>query len=756
MSFGFLSSAEPRSEWRLDGALINVLTGLGTSKDRNEAIGVKRSRDLSESAVDALYEQSWLIRKIVEKLPQQGTRSGWDLSLGDETSTSMKAKLDDLVGWSEKRHLRQALAAAATYSRLYGGGALVVIADDRTPIDQPLNLRRLRTIHGFYPIDRWRLSPASGWSGIGEPDRYWFWTQHDRDLDKLTEEAKAKPVTTAGLGMTEATQVEIHSSRVIRIEGLLCSWRSQQERQCWGVSVVDLCWDVFKRWETGQQSAADILHDFDLVVHKLPGLAGMLANGGKEKLSQRLKANALARSTIGAYILSDGEELTNFNRSAAGIADILANLKSEITGASGMPHTLLWGESPSGLGADGRSEQAAFGNEVADWQAEHLKEPLQRVYELAMACAEGPWKGQKPPDDWEITFRPTYTPTEDEQAELRSKVSTADVQYIQAGVLQPNEVALARFGKTRFSLDTTLLNREADGSIPQPKQPEAVEFGGTLGGDPAVTPGEAPATGGDAGLEGAAPPQTPPRTEDEQAELRSKVSTADVQYIQAGVLQPNEVALARFGKTRFSLDTTLLNREADGSIPQPKQPEAVEFGGTLGGDPAVTPGEAPATGGDAGLEGAAPPQTPPRNDAADEPCCDACEERAQALAEQITEHRGRRKRRRDEEPRNDAAGQIHQVFGVSIRMDGPGIGRLMGPYGQTLPYPVAVGPDMSGAWEVFEPSTGAYLLAMGHQHQRGIRDAIGGDATIRRIDAIDLVAMGALCDAYLAGDGAEQ
>ena len=659
MSIGFLSSAESRSEWRLDGALINVLTGLGTSKDRNETIGVKRSRVLSESAVDALYEQSWLIRRIVEKLPQQGTRSGWDLSLGDETSTSMKARLDDLVGWSEKLHLRQALGAAARYSRLYGGGALVVIADDRTPIDQPLNLRRLRTIHGFYPIDRWRLSPASGWSGIGEPDRYWFWTQHDRTLDKLTEEAQAKPVTTAGLGMTEATQVEIHSSRVIRIEGLPCSWRSQQERQWWGVSVVDLVWDVFKRWETGQQSAADILHDFDLVVHKLPGLANMLASGGEEKLRQRLQANALARSTLGVYLLDGGngtgEELTNFTRSAAGIADIMSNLKSEITGASGLPHTLLWGESPSGLGADGRSEQAAFGNEVADWQAQHLKEPLQRVYELAMACAEGPWKGQKPPDDWEITFRPTYTPTEDEEADKRQKVATSDVQYIQAGVLQPNEVALARFGKPRFSMDTTLLNREKDGSIRQSEQPEAVEFGGTLEGEPAATPGEAPATGGDAGL-----------------------------------------------------------------------------------------------------EDAAPPQTPPRNDAADEPCCDACEERAQALAEQITEHRGRRKRRRDEEPRSDAAGQIHQIFGVSIRMDGPGIGRLMGPYGQTLPYPVAVGPDLSGAWEVFEPTTGAYLLAMGHQHQRGIRDAIGAEPIIRRIDAIDLVAMGALCDAYLAGDGAEQ
>lgn len=651
MSIGFLQPSDPGSQWRLDGALINVLTGLGTARDRNEAIGVKRSRILSEAAVDALYEQSWLIRRIVEKLPQQGTRSGWDLSVGDETSSRTKSQLDDLVGWSEKLHLRQAIAAGATYSRLYGGGAMVVIADDRTPIDRPLNLKRLRTIHGLYPIDRWRLYPASGWSGIGEPESYWFWTQNDRDLQKLNEQAGAKQVTTAGVGITDATQVEIHSSRVIRIEGLPCSWRSQQERQWWGVSVVDLVWDVFKRWETGQQSAADILHDFDLVVHKLPGLTKMLSAGGEDQLRQRLQANSLARSTVGAYLLSENEELTSFTRSAAGIADILTSLKSEITGASGMPHTLLWGESPSGLGADGRSEQAAFGNEVADWQAQHLKEPLQRFYELAMACSEGPWKGKEPPQDWEITFRPTYTPTDDEQAELRHKVAAADAQYIQTGVLQPNEVALSRFGKPRFSLDTTLLNREEDGSIPQPEQPEEVAFGGTLGAEP-----------------GAAAPGVPPPA-----------------------------------------------------------------------DPA--------------MEGPAPAPSPPRADADDEPCCDECEARAKELAEKITTNRARRRRRRDEEPRNDSAGQVVELLGVAVRMDGPGVGRLMAPYGQTLPYPVAVGPDLSGAWEVFEPSTGAYLLALGHQHQRGIRDAIGADATIRRIDGVDLVAMGALCDAYLEGDG---
>jgi hypothetical protein len=181
----------------------------------------------------------------------------------------------------------------------------------------------------------------------------------------------------------------------------------------------------------------------------------------------------------------------------------------------------------------------------------------------------------------------------------------------------------------------------------------------------------------------------------------------------------------------------------------------VDFGGSLKDEPAAGGSDAAAADQSAASEpsfsGAEPAPTPPRNDAEEEPCCSDCEARAQELAQQITEHRGRRKRRRDDVPRNDAAGQVHQILGVTVRMDGPGIGRLQGPYGQTLPYPVAVGPDLSGMWEVFEPSSGAYLLALGHQHQRGLRDAIGA-ATIRRIDGIDLVAMGAVCDSYLAGE----
>jgi len=635
LAIGFLQDQAPDSN-RMDGPLLNVLTGMGTSNDRSQATGIQGGRALGEAEINALYEQSWLLRRVVEKIPMQGTRSGWDLGLGDETTTTERSKLDDLVSWTEELKLPQAVTTAATYARLYGGGALVVLADDRTPIDKPLNLKRLRSIKGFYPIDRWRLYPSAGWTGIGSPESYWFETQQDRDLTK----ASGDP------GLADALQVDIHASRIIRFEGLPCSWRTMQSRQWWGLSVVDLCWDVFKRFETGQQSAADILHDFDLVVHTLPNLQRILDAGGEQKLRERLRVNSMARSVYGAYVLGEGETLANLSRSAAGIADILEGLKGEITGASGLPHTILWGESPSGMGADGRSEQAAFGNDVADWQDRDLRPPLRRAFELAMACSDGPWKGKDPPESWAVEFRPNYTPTEDEQADLRGKVANADVQYIQAGVLSTNEVALARFGKPRFSLTTTLIDREEDGSLKQPEPPA-----------------------GAAGDE-----------------------------------------------------------------------SEIEFGGSLA-EQEADPGGAPPD----------PEEEPPssRGDQADA-CCDDCEARSQELALSITANRRRRKQRKDAPaiPRADAAGDVIERCGVNIRIDSQGLGRILAPYGQELPHPVAVGPDISGAWEVFEPSTGAYLLAIGHQHVRGIRDSIGPGPTIRQIDGTDLVALGARCDAY--------
>lgn len=602
----------------MDGILTNVLTGMGDpSRDQSTATFIPTQPLLREEQLDELYTGSWLMRKIVNIFPGQGTRSGWDISMGKTTEKKEKeSKL--LIAAGEEIKARARFGRAATLARLHGGAALVLLLDDRTPLEEPVNLKRVRKVRGLYPIDRWRLWPAPGWSGVGEPQSYYFNTLLDRDLEKAGAEK----------AVTESTMVTLHASRVLRFEGLQSTWRQQQRTEWWGLSALQPIWDCFKRYETGQSSAAAILHDFDIYVHKLKGLTRVIESGNQEQLMGRLRANRLARSVYGALVIDEGEEISNLSRSAAGIADILDSLKSEITGASEIPHTKLWGESPSGLGADGRSEEASFANDVALWQHDHLTENLKSFYRLLMAST-----GREEPEEWDIEFRPTYTPTEEEQAELRSKVAQADGQWVQMGALRPNEVALGRFGQPKFSQNTTLIDREEDGSIPQEEQ-GPIEFSG-FGDDPNAEPGAA--QGGDAGG------------------------------------NPNEVM----------------------------------------------------------IPGTQPPAQRPRRDSS---VVDASLALARSLSIKLR-------------PLLGIDIGVTASNGISMRIDSGGLAYLQGPYGSELPHPVVIGGQGPGLFEVFDASTGAYVLVLGAGDRAAIRK-VAPTARVRALDSIDLVAMGVLCDAY--------
>lgn len=711
---GVASGLEAVVEQRQDGVLINAFTGMGTSRDRTTATQVAHTQFLSEPELDELYMNSWLMRRIVNLIPSEATRTGWDIGLG---SDSKKARRDSdaLVAAGERLRLRRHVRQALQYARLHGGAAAIVLVDDgSTDPEKPINLKRLRRIKDLHVLDRWRIWPAPGWSGVGMPELYEFNTNRDADL--------------ARSGLPGQQTVKIHASRVLRFEGEEVPWRWKSHFNWWGLSSLQPIWDVFRRYETGQASAASLLHDFDQWVHKIPGLGGMIAAGNQEAITNRLEASQMARSIYRALVLDANEDAQIVTRSAAGVADIIDRLRDEITGASQIPHTKLWGESPSGLGADGRSEDRNFAQDVGEYQEDHLQEPLRQFYELLMACSEGPFTGE-PPDDWRVAFRPTFVMTDDEAADLRQKVAASDTQYIQAQVLKPNEVALARFGRPEFSLDTTLIDREADGSIKQEEQdPAQIEFGGDFGQgqpaepgtEPATEPGE-PGTAPAAGLDGAAPEPNV------QEQLRNTADAAD---------QPCCESCGRGDPCEDDCDGSTCEKEDEQPDDPSKHRHPDKVGqvmhrwkhGTLHsgtGKKGEHRGPVPYSKGNA--------------------------KQAIAIALSIAgKDKPRRRQGRGRTVRQDAwqlPARI-RVAGVTVDVAADGIGPLIGPYGSPTPHQAIVGPDGSGLWEVMDAATGEWFAVVGVADGQALQAAAGPDATIRRLDSVDLIALGVRCDAY--------
>ena len=694
-------------EERQDGVLVNALTGMGTTRDRTTATIIGTPEFLNQADLDSLYLNSWLCRKVVNLWASEATRMGWDIALGDDSKKARKQS-DALVAAGERLRLRKHVRRAVQLARHQGGAVLILMVDDGVQdFAEPINWRRLKRINGLYALDRWRIWPAPGWSGIGQPESYEFNTNRDNDL--------------AVLGLEGAKTVKIHGSRVLRFEGEEVPWRWRSHFNWWGVSVLQPIWEVFKRYETGQTSAAALLHDFDQFVHKIPGLGQMISSGNQEAITRRLEVNQMARGVYRALVLDANEDAQFITRSAAGIADVLDRLTQEVTGASGMPHTKLWGESPSGLGATGRSEDRGFAQDVAEYQEDYLQDPLRQFYETLMKCSEGPYSGD-PPEDWRVQFRPTFVMTDEETAALRQQVAAADVQYIQAGVLKANEVALARFGRPEFSLDTTLIDREPDGSIKEEEQDMSqVQFGGDFGQQQE----QGPPGGEGAGLDGAAtggpgdnaggppPGQDRPTTDSEEACCAS---------------------CARGEECEEDCDGGSCEKEDEDPDDPAKHKHPDKVGQVM----------------HRWKHGTLHSGTGRKGEHRGEVGYPDGRKQAIAIALSIAgKSKPRRRAGRRRTVREDAweLPARLKVAGVIVDVGPDGTGPLIGPYGTPTPHQAVVGPDPTGLWEVMD-STGDWFAVVGVADQQALQAAAGPDATVRRLDSIDLVAMGVRCDAY--------
>lgn len=423
--------------------LQNPYTGMGTARDKTTYTSVATQRYLQEQELNDLYN-IWLPRKVVDLIADEVTREGWQVVFGGKD-----AKAEEVPG------VEQALDDLETYyifneaiktARHFGGCGVVLYINDGRGSDEPVDESNIQEITGMGVVDRWRLLPSANDYARGtasNPEFYVIYSEYGRE------------------------QVTIHHSRVLRFEGLRVPYRERQRNQGWGLSVLQPIYDSFRFYFSGINSASAMLTEFDLFVHKVKGLANLLAAGKETEVRGRLTTNEMSRSVYrGMVIDADKEEVNFMSRSLGGVSEIIKALKNDVVAASGIPHTLLFGESPSGLGATGRSEERDFAKMCHSYQEQHIRRPLQQLLMYLFKSKNGPTRGRVP-RNWDIRFRPLFILNEREESDLRARTAATDLRYIQAGVLTPQEIAMSRFGGANYSIETVMdwNLRNPDGSL---------------------------------------------------------------------------------------------------------------------------------------------------------------------------------------------------------------------------------------------------------------------------------------------------
>ena len=429
----------------------NTYTGHRTARDKTLANQIK-SVDPSTNwqEYEDTYHGDDLAARCVDELVADMLRKWIRLQvvMTDETDSDINVKAgNDMMAALDKLKTRSRLKEALTWARVFGGSLIFIGADDGGGDDieamaQPLRENAIRSIKFLEVYDRWDVDIATEYSDpldpkFGQPETYRI-----RSNGSVT-------------GAANETTITIHESRTIRFDGVRVNKRRKLRNGGWHDSVYVRLNEVLSEFGIGWSSAAHLLADFAPMVFTSPGLALTLATDGQQTVLDRMTNMDMCRSTVRMVPIDEGESLERKATPVTGLDSLLTLFILRFCAAAHMPVTKAFGQSPSGLNTTAEGDLTFWYDYVAGHQDEDLREQLEYLIRLIFLAKDGPTRGQEPKSTT-LEFEKLWQLAQDEEATARKTQSETDNNYIDTGVLTPQEVAMSRFGGERYSFETQL------------------------------------------------------------------------------------------------------------------------------------------------------------------------------------------------------------------------------------------------------------------------------------------------------------
>ena len=411
----------------MDGWM-NLLTGLGTrSKDKrmsNEAFWER----MDQVTAEYTYAGDDTAAKVVDIVPEEALREWIKYKNMEKDAESKLTIAVDNIDLQGKFDL------AIKWARVYGGAGILMVVDDGLDLIEPLDPDRVRSLQALVVFNRWELSPGDIEDDItnknfGMPRTY-----------------RISPQTT-----TSTHLQEVHYTRILRFDGVKLPRRLEVQNNYWGDSIFSRLENALRNYNSVNDSAASTMQDFTTDVFKMKNLAELVASGQEDQIKKRIELANMSKSVIRALVLDLEEDYEVKARSLTGVPEILGKTTDRLTVAAGIPHTILLGTSPSGLGANGKSEERTWYDFIKRFQQQNLTRKINLVLPMIAKT-----DGIKLPADWSWEFNPLWQMTDKEEADMRFVVAQTDKIYTEIGALDASEVTASRFGGEEYSMDTVV------------------------------------------------------------------------------------------------------------------------------------------------------------------------------------------------------------------------------------------------------------------------------------------------------------
>lgn len=343
----------------MDG-LSNVLSGMGTGRDKTIANRWNEFTAFSPQQIDAAYRSNGFVRKAHDIPPEEMVKNWrrWELD----------AAKSEMVEDEERRlNVRATVLKGLRWARLLGGAGLVMglPGDSAEPAPATIGKGDLRYL---IPFTRYQL------------------TFSDFSYD-LEDEFFGRP-THFELAST-TTNARIHPSRVIVLRGLPSTGLNVRNQldEFWGHPLLESTNDALMDAATGSRAMSAMLHDARQTIIGIPGLSDQVSTAeGEALLTKRLQVVELMKGMFGSVLIDSGNGQEGAGDTWVerqirwtGLPQVGMFLLQVAAGQVDIPMTRFAGTSATGMNATGEGDEENFLKSIRSKQKMDLKPALEQL-----------------------------------------------------------------------------------------------------------------------------------------------------------------------------------------------------------------------------------------------------------------------------------------------------------------------------------------------------------------------------------------
>lgn len=442
---------ETQNGFRQDG-YSNMLNKYGTAQDNSTAYQYNAEPFVDDMELTRLYEGNGLFAKIIDRPSEEAVKHGLDIDFGDkDVAEYVDERLDDL-DFEEK------FATAEKWARLYGGSIIVMLIDDGGGLDDPLDLRNVRSIEELVVFERAVvqpdytalynfnfINPGRKHAPFGEPEYYTVFSTYG--------------------------YFRVHRSRCLVFRnGRLPEQTSNALYRFWGVPEYVRIKRALRECITSHEDGVKLLERSVQAIYKMKNLANLLSTeDGENKAIQRLQVIDMARGILNSIAIDvDGEDYDFKTLQMSGVKDVIDATCNMLSAVTNIPQAILFGRSPSGMNSTGESDMENYYNMVENIQKQNMKNNARIIIELVLKQGKLDGSISNAPK-FKMKFAALWSMSETEQADVDNKNANTDLAkaqaaqlYMDSNVLDPAEVRNALANEGKFDIDEVLSDDQLD------------------------------------------------------------------------------------------------------------------------------------------------------------------------------------------------------------------------------------------------------------------------------------------------------